>query len=202
MEDRHFNFSQQFLNDHTIHTKGNISFSENSVFWGARLQRCACRRLLALGVNVLLHPSAAQQLDSVHQVACLTLRRHGEGPQLLGFSRQECWNGLPCPPPGHLLSPGIEPKPPELRADSSPSEPPGKPKNTRVGSLSLLQGNFPTQESNQGLLHCRWILYHLSYQRSSSPTPIIFPLILPDVQAGFRKGRGARDQIASIHWII
>ena len=29
------------------------------------------------------------------------------------------------------------------------TEPPGKPKNTGVGSLSLLQGNFPTQESNQ-----------------------------------------------------
>ena len=25
---------------------------------------------------------------------------------------------------------------------------------------------------------------------------------LPDVQAGFRKGRGARDQIVNIHWII
>ena len=25
---------------------------------------------------------------------------------------------------------------------------------------------------------------------------------LPDVQAGFRKGRGTRDQIASVHWII
>ena len=36
-------------------------------------------------------------------------------------------------------------------------EPPGKPKNTGVGSLSLLQGNFLTQESNQGLLHCRQI---------------------------------------------
>ena len=44
------------------------------------------------------------------------------------------------------------------------SEPPGKPKNTGVGSLSLCQGNFLTQESNQGLLHCRQILYQLSYQ--------------------------------------
>ena len=44
--------------------------------------------------------------------------------------------------------------------ESLPSEPPGKPKNTRVGNLSLLQGSFPTQESNQGLLHCRQILYH------------------------------------------
>ena len=39
---------------------------------------------------------------------------------------------------------------------------PGKPKNTGVGSLSLLQGIFPTQELNQGLLHYRWILYQLS----------------------------------------
>ena len=36
--------------------------------------------------------------------------------------------------------------------------------NTGVGSLSLLQGIFPTQGSNPGLLHCRWILYQLSYQ--------------------------------------
>ena len=33
-----------------------------------------------------------------------------------------------------------------------------------MGSLSLLQGIFPTQESNWGLLHCRQILYQLSYQ--------------------------------------
>jgi len=47
--------------------------------------------------------------------------------------------------------------------DSAVSEPPGKPKIIAVGSLSVLQGNFPTQESNQDLLHCRWILYQLSY---------------------------------------
>ena len=35
-----------------------------------------------------------------------------------------------------------------------------------VGSHSLLQGIFPTQESNPGLLHCRQILYHLSHQGS------------------------------------
>ena len=39
--------------------------------------------------------------------------------------------------------------------------------NTEVGSLSLLQGIFPTQGSNLGLLHCRWILYQLSHKRSS-----------------------------------
>ena len=39
---------------------------------------------------------------------------------------------------------------PALQADSLSSEPPGKPKNTGVGTLSLLQGIFPTQESNRG----------------------------------------------------
>ena len=35
-----------------------------------------------------------------------------------------------------------------------------------MGSLSLLQGIFPTQGSNPGLLHCRWILYQLSHKGS------------------------------------
>ena len=38
--------------------------------------------------------------------------------------------------------------------------------NTGVGSHSLLQGIFPTQELDRGLLHCRQILYQLSYQGS------------------------------------
>ena len=36
-------------------------------------------------------------------------------------------------------------------------------KNTGVGCHALLQGNFPTQGANQGLLNCRQILYHLSH---------------------------------------
>ena len=63
-------------------------------------------------------------------------------------------------------NPRIKPRSPTLQVDSLPAEPPGKPKNTGVGSLSLLQGIFPTQESNQGLLHGRQILYQLSYQGS------------------------------------
>ena len=47
--------------------------------------------------------------------------------------------------------------------DSLPSEPPGKPMNTGVGSLSHLQGIFLTQELNRDLLHCRRILYQLNY---------------------------------------
>ena len=46
----------------------------------------------------------------------------------------------------------------------SPSNSPGQ--NTGTGSLSLLQGIFPTQGSNPGLPHCRQILYHLSHKGS------------------------------------
>ena len=44
----------------------------------------------------------------------------------------------------------------------SPWNSPGQ--NTGVGSLSLLQRIFLTQESNWGLLNCRWILYQLCYR--------------------------------------
>ena len=53
-----------------------------------------------------------------------------------------------------------------IAGDSLPAEPQGKPKNTGVGSLSLLQEIFPTQELKQGLQHCRWILYQLSHQEA------------------------------------
>ena len=42
-----------------------------------------------------------------------------------GFSRQEHWSGLPCPSPGDLPDPGIEPRSPAWQVDSLPSEPPG-----------------------------------------------------------------------------
>ena len=71
------------------------------------------------------------------------------------FSRPEYWSGWPFPSPGDLPTQGIKPRSPALQADSLPAEPAGKPKNTGVGSLSLLQQIFPTQESYWGLLHCR-----------------------------------------------
>ena len=44
----------------------------------------------------------------------------------MGFSSQEHWNGLRCPPSGDLPNPGIEPRCPTLQADALPSEPSGK----------------------------------------------------------------------------
>ena len=58
-----------------------------------------------------------------------------------GFFRQGYWSKLPCPPPGDLPNPGIEPRSPTLQANSLLTESPGKPKNTEVGSLSLLYGS-------------------------------------------------------------
>ena len=107
-----------------------------------------------------------------HAVVSYSLRSHGTvAARLLcpqGFFRQEYWGGLPCPLPEDLPNPGIEPRPPALQADYLPSAPSGKPKNTGVGSLCLLQGIFQTQESNWGLTHFRWILYQLSYRGSLS----------------------------------
>ena len=105
-------------------------------------------------------------------------------PLFMGFSRQGYWSGLSFPSPGDLSDPGIKPESPSLQAYSLLSEPPGESqkfvlcylsilcpqnspsKNTRVGSCSLLQGVFPTQGSNPGLLPCRQILYSPSHQGS------------------------------------
>ena len=70
------------------------------------------------------------------------------------------------PSSGDLPNPRIDPRSLALQANSLPAEPPRKPKNTGVGSLSLLQHISPTQELNQGLLHCRQILNQLSYEGS------------------------------------
>ena len=64
-----------------------------------------------------------------------------------GFSRQEYWSGLPCPPPGDLPNPGIEPRSPILQVDSLPSEPPRKP----MHSLQVKQWSccWKTQRSKR-----------------------------------------------------
>ena len=50
-----------------------------------------------------------------------------QAPLSMGFSRQESWSGLPFPSLGDLPDPGIEPGPLALQADSSLTEPVGKP---------------------------------------------------------------------------
>ena len=124
-------------------------------------------------MNVLC---SAQSLSRVQLFVTWWTVAH-QAPLSMGFSRQEYWSGLPCPPPGDLPNPGIKFSSPHcrwipyhlnhrgsprilewvampssrgssqprdqiqfsaLQVDSLPSEPPGKPKNTGVGGLSLL----------------------------------------------------------------
>ena len=76
----------------------------------------------------------------IHSVMPISLRPHGLHPARLlcpwGFSREEYWSGLPCPSPGDVPNPEVEPRPPTLQADSLPVEPPGKPKNTGLNPFS------------------------------------------------------------------
>ena len=96
------------------------------------------------------------------------------------------------PSSGDLPNPDIEPRSPALWADSLPSEPPGKLKNTGVGILSS-PGNLPNpviepafRPECRGLLHCRQIPYQMSYQGSPvrSKIPLksflvwLFPFLL------------------------
>ena len=129
-----------------------------------------------------------------------------QAPLSVGYTRQECWSGLPCPLPGGLPNPGMEPEPMSLMSpaltgrffttrkqkqsrsvmsDSSrsqglshPWDSPGK--NTGGGCHALFQGIFLTQGLNPHLLH---------WQEGS------LPLVPPDKHTklctGLTKGRQA-----------
>ena len=88
------------------------SFPRGGLETGLELKsRLCCAALSRSVVSDSLQPHALQPL----RLLC---------PR--GFSRQEYWSELPCPPPGDLPKPRIEPRSPTLQEDSLPSEPPGK----------------------------------------------------------------------------
>ena len=134
-----------------------------------------------MGVNVLFLADSGfilrKQESSLEKVkvkltqSCLTLCHSRQSMKL---SRPEYWSGQPFPSPVDLPNPGIEPRSPALQEDSLPADPQGKPKNTRVSSLFLLQQLFLIQESNWGFLHCRRIFYQLSYQGSHHKVDMLF----------------------------
>ena len=71
-----------------------------------------------------------------------------QAPPSMGFSRQECWSGLPFPSPGDLPNPGIKPRSPALWADALTSEPPGK-----SSTVTGINGKSQTKPRlNNGLL--------------------------------------------------
>ena len=90
--------------------------------------------------------------------------------------------------------------------------------NSGVGSLSLLQGIFQTQGSNPGYPvpkkgNARECSNYYTIILISHTSKLMLKILqarlqlyvsceLPDIQAGFRKGRGTKDQITNIRWII
>ena len=76
-----------------------------------------------------------------------------QAPPSMGFSRQECWSGLPFPSPGDLPDPGIEPRSPALRVDALPSEPPGR-------STQLSDFHFTFSEPVVNILACQETLFY------------------------------------------
>ena len=110
------------------------------IFWPGRCQVS----LVSYNISVISTFVVCLVVQSLSHVwLCNPWTVTFQSPLSRGFSRPECWNGLPCPPPWDLPNPGIELRSPTLQADSLQSGPPGKPKNTGAGSLFLLQGSLP-----------------------------------------------------------
>ena len=102
----------------------------------------------------------------------------GPGLILAQEARSHMWQLKISLRPGESKSGSVVSNPLRPQGLCSPWNSPGQ--NTGVGRLSLWQRIFPTQESNPGLLHCRWILYQLSHQLS--------PRILEWVAIPFSRG--------------
>ena len=78
-----------------------------------------------------------------------------QAPLSMGFCRQEYWSGLPCPPPGHLPDPGIEPTSsasPALQADSLLLSHLGSPLTKKLG-LRNFRGLLEGRTSSPAFLY-------------------------------------------------
>ena len=91
----------------------------------ASLSPCDLPRVL--NVSLLLAQS--------YLTLCDPIAYSSPAPLCMEFSREECWSGHAFPSPGDRPNTGLEPRSPELQADSLPSEPPGKP----LGSEGQIQ---------------------------------------------------------------
>ena len=136
---------------------------------GLRLHFCI-NRINALSSTLLISCALSPSV--------MSLWPHGLQPARLlcpwGLLRQEYWNGLPCPPPGDLSNPGIEPGSPALQAHSLPAVLPGM--------LSLFHN--PAKLSLGQLLGlCLWILTirDLQYNMKcpGNKCSLIFPKVPP-----------------------
>ena len=143
-------YTQPFTYSFKMHVAWLWRIRHNARHWELH-QWNSCASCLHRAYSLVKTPDRKVKVAQLCPTLC--------NPRDYTVSRPEYWNGQPFPSPGDLPNPGIKPRSPALQADSLLAEPQGKPQNIGVGSPSLLQQIFPTQELNQGLLHCRWILY-------------------------------------------
>ena len=87
-----------------------------------------------------------------------------QAPPSMEFSRQEYWSGLPFPSAGNLPNPGIKPTSLTLQVILYQLNHQESPRKLEWVGYPFFQHIFLTQESNWDLMHCRYILYQLSYQ--------------------------------------
>ena len=118
-----------------------------------------------------------------------------QAPLSMEFSRQEYWSGLPFPSSRDLADPGTESRSPELQADSLPSEPPCIYIMYNVHIYAKECSNY---RSIALISHTSKVMLKILQARLQQ----YVNHELPNIQAGFRKGRGIIDQIANICWII
>ena len=110
---------------------------------------CVCVCVCVCVSMCISHFSHVQLFVTLRTIAC-------QAPLSIEFARQEYWNGFPCPSPGDLPHPGIEPA--SLTSPASAGE--------LFTTSTTWEAHMYTQGSKLGLPHCRQILYHLSYQGS------------------------------------
>jgi len=143
----------------------------------------------------------------VKSLSCVWLSETLWTPPSMGFFRQEYWNGLPFPSPGDLSNPGIIPRSPTLRADALPSKPPGKNVSAFIPIPRSVFIPIPKKGNAKECSNYRTIalISHASKVMLKILQARLQQYVnheLSEVHAGFRKGRGTRDQIANIRWIM
>ena len=114
---------------------------------------CTNRWCLPLCVCALSH---VQLLVTPWTVAC-------QAPLSMGFSKQEYWSGLPCPPTGDLPDPGIEPK--------------------SLVSPALAGGFFITVPPGKSYVFLAWALMDYSFIWLDQKIPFLGLLLKPTLKA-------------------
>ena len=105
-----------------------------------------CTHFETMRISLNFNFSRKRKCESVQSLSCVQLfvtpwTVAHQAPLSVGFSRHEYYSGLPCPSPGDLPNPGIEPRSPTLQVDSLPTEPPGNPTNNGMDSYPFSRGS-------------------------------------------------------------